>query len=232
MRVFIAGVDGYLGWALAQYLIARRHEVAGCDLYLRRDWVAEMGSQSATPIRRMTERLQAFRENFGTNLRFIRGNVIDYHFVWNFLRAFKPDAIVHLAEMPSAPYSMIDVHHCAIATIGDYLKRQACGRAVASQWIFRAGQLAHDCTAVAGHDHPLATQFAIGCQSLFAYFAEIGKRTLCAAQIGHGHGRQLHPVEFFGRESDRHSQHRAENACVSQHSPKRLALTKRFDFHA
>ena len=111
MRIFIAGVDGYLGWPLSMYLTARGHEVAGADCYYRRDWVAEMGSQSATPIRRMTERLQAFRENFGTNLQFIRGDMTDYNFVWNFFRAFQPEAIVHLAEMPSAPYSMIDVHH-------------------------------------------------------------------------------------------------------------------------
>ena len=111
MRVFIAGVDGYLGWTLGMYLTARGHTVAGADCYFRRDWVAEMGSQSATPIRRMTERLQAFRENFGTNLQFIRGEMSDYNFVWNFFRSFQPEAIVHLAEMPSAPYSMIDVHH-------------------------------------------------------------------------------------------------------------------------
>jgi len=60
----------------------------------------------------MTDRLQAFRENFGTNLQFIRGDITDYNFVWNFIRAYEPEAIVHLAEMPSAPYSMIDVHHC------------------------------------------------------------------------------------------------------------------------
>jgi len=114
MRVFIAGVDGYLGWSLAQHLTARGHEVAGCDCYLRRDWVAETGSQSATPIARMTERLQAFRERYGRNLRFIRGNLTDYRFVWNFLRSFKPEAIVHLGEMPSAPFSMIDIDHCVL----------------------------------------------------------------------------------------------------------------------
>ncbi len=51
MRIFIAGVDGYLGWTLAQYLTTRGNEVAGCDLFLRRKWVEEMGSQSAIPIR-------------------------------------------------------------------------------------------------------------------------------------------------------------------------------------
>ncbi len=121
MRVFIAGVDGYLGWPLAMYLTARGHDVAGADCYHRRDWVAEMGSQSATPIKRMTGRLQAFRENFGTNLQFIRGDMTDYNFVWNFFRSFQPEAIVHLAEMPSAPYSMMDVQHCTFTHTNNLL---------------------------------------------------------------------------------------------------------------
>jgi len=113
MRVFIAGVDGYLGWALAQYLVALGHEVAGCDLFLRRTWVEEIGSQSATPIRSMEERLAAFKENFDQELIFKKGDLKDYDFVLQCFRFFQPDAIVHLGEMPSAPYSMIDVHHCS-----------------------------------------------------------------------------------------------------------------------
>jgi UDP-sulfoquinovose synthase len=111
MRVLIPGVDGYLGWSLAQHLATRGHEVAGIDNYMRRDWVAEIGSQSATPIRRMTERLEAFRENFSKNLMFFRGDLADSGFVLNVFRHFRPEAIVHLGEMPSAPYSMIDVEH-------------------------------------------------------------------------------------------------------------------------
>ncbi len=111
MRTLIAGVDGYLGWALAQHLVKRGHEVAGVDAYYRRDWVAEIGSQSATPIRRMTERIEAFRENHGKNLLFSRGDLVDTNFVMNLFQRFKPEAIVHLAENPSAPFSMIDVSH-------------------------------------------------------------------------------------------------------------------------
>lgn len=111
MRVFISGVDGYLGWALSMYLVKRGHVVAGADNYSRRDWVAEVGSQSATPIRRMTERIEAFHENFGQNLRFFRGDLTNTSFVEEIFRSFKPDAVVHLGENPSAPYSMIDVHH-------------------------------------------------------------------------------------------------------------------------
>ncbi len=111
MRVLIAGVDGYLGWSLAVFLTSKGHEVAGMDMYYRRDWVAEMGSQSATPICRMSERLNAFRENFNKSLDFRKGDLLDYNFILNLFRSFKPEAIVHLCEMPSAPYSMVDVHH-------------------------------------------------------------------------------------------------------------------------
>jgi UDP-sulfoquinovose synthase len=112
MKVLIPGIDGYLGWSLAVYLAHRGHEVAGCDAYYRRDWVAEMGSQSATPIVKMSERMAAFAENFGKSLIFRRGDLQDYNVVKNLVRSFKPDAIVHLGEMPSAPYSMVDVEHC------------------------------------------------------------------------------------------------------------------------
>jgi UDP-sulfoquinovose synthase len=111
MRVFIAGIDGYLGWPLAQYLAARGHEVAGNDVFLRRQWVEEVGSQSAIPVYSIEERLQAFRERYGRELMFRQGDLLDYDFVRNFFADFKPDAIVHLGEMPSAPYSMIDQKH-------------------------------------------------------------------------------------------------------------------------
>ena len=111
MRVFIAGVDGYLGWSLAQYLAARGHEVAGADKFLRRQWVAEMGSDSMIPIADMDERLRAFQERYAQELRFYEGDLSDYDFVDGIFADFEPEAVVHLGEMPSAPYSMIDVAH-------------------------------------------------------------------------------------------------------------------------
>ncbi len=119
MKVFIAGIDGYLGWTLSMYLTARNHEVSGCDNFMRRDWVAERGSQSATPIKEMTERLEAFKENFNSGLQFRRGNLQDYNFVLDCIRSFQPDAIVHLGEMPSAPYSMVDVHHAVFTQVNN-----------------------------------------------------------------------------------------------------------------
>jgi UDP-sulfoquinovose synthase len=111
MRVFVAGIDGYLGWPLAQYLTARGHEVAGADLLLRRQWVEEIGSISAIPVYSYEERLAGFRERYGKSLDFRVGDLCDYAFVRDFLAEFMPDAIVHVGQNPSAPYSMLDQAH-------------------------------------------------------------------------------------------------------------------------
>ncbi len=113
MKVFIAGVDGYLGWPLAQYLAARGHTIGGIDALLRRTWVTEAGGSTAIPIAGINDRLQAFDEHFGARLHFTDGNLLDYEHLKKALRDFQPDAVVHLAEMPSAAYSMIDAAHSA-----------------------------------------------------------------------------------------------------------------------
>jgi len=112
MKVFIAGMDGYLGWSLAVYLTAKGFEVGGTDIYLRRKCVDEMQSQSVTPIKDMPERINALKEKYQKNIYFKEGDLTNYNFVKQCFEEFKPDAIVHLGEIPSAPYSMIDLKHC------------------------------------------------------------------------------------------------------------------------
>lgn len=112
MKVLICGVDGYLGWTLAQYLAARGHKVAGVDNYSRREWVKKQGGRSIMPIVHMNDRLEAFQRKYDDNLVFWEGNICDYHFTKNVIQRFQPDTIVHFAEMPSAPYSMIDFDYC------------------------------------------------------------------------------------------------------------------------
>ena len=111
MRVLIAGIDGYLGWPLAQHLAARGHEIAGIDLFLRRRWVDEMQSVSAIPIASWDDRTRWFHERFGYAPTFRAGDLCDPALVRALLADFRPDAVVHLGEMPSAPYSMMDVEH-------------------------------------------------------------------------------------------------------------------------
>ena len=101
-------MDGYLGWSLAQHLARRGHEVAGADALMRRSWVDEMGSVSAIPIADVDDRLSALREYTGQAVPFWRGDLCDYGLVERIFREFEPEAVIHLGECPSAPYSMID----------------------------------------------------------------------------------------------------------------------------
>ena len=111
MRVFIAGLDGYLGWPLTLHLIAKGHYVGGIDNFSRRSWVKEVGSHSAIPIFSIEERFQAIEDLYHQRPTFFQGNLCDYQFVKFAINEFKPDVIIHLGECPSAPYSMIDVEH-------------------------------------------------------------------------------------------------------------------------
>ncbi|UCD13550.1 MAG: GDP-mannose 4,6-dehydratase [Thermoplasmatales archaeon] len=111
MRVMILGIDGYLGWPLALKLAKLGCKVSGVDNYLRRDMVMEKGSHTAVPIQRMTERLQAAKKH-GININFRRIDIrSELHKLREFMDEIKPEAIVHYAEIPSAPYSMVDAEH-------------------------------------------------------------------------------------------------------------------------
>jgi UDP-sulfoquinovose synthase len=111
MRVLIAGADGYLGWPLMQHLAGRGHEVAGIDNGARRRWVAEMGSVSAIPIAEPAARRAAFAARHGAPPAWWDGDVRDLDLVRGVFADWAPDAVVHLGECPSAPYSMIDAEH-------------------------------------------------------------------------------------------------------------------------
>jgi UDP-sulfoquinovose synthase len=111
MRIMILGIDGYLGWTLALWLGSLGFQVSGIDNYGRRDWVMERGSHTVVPIARMTERLEAAREVLGININFRKMDIAERGRLQEFVEEVKPEAIVHYAECPSAPYSMIDADH-------------------------------------------------------------------------------------------------------------------------
>jgi|SRR5271157_803514 len=117
MKVLVTGIDGYSGWPLALHLLQRGHEVFGIDNFATRRRVNEVGSWSAVPLPSFPNRQKAVKELLGKDLGFYRGDLGNYEFVHNVLDHEKPDAIVHLAEQRSAPYSMIDVHHAVTTQV-------------------------------------------------------------------------------------------------------------------
>lgn len=111
MRIAVLGGDGYCGWATALYLATKGHSVAIVDNFVRRQWDYELGVQTLTPIRPLSERLAAWHQLTGLAIELFVGDVSDYDFLSSMIKTFQPEAVVHFAEQRSAPYSMIDRKH-------------------------------------------------------------------------------------------------------------------------
>ena len=112
MRVLILGGDGYLGWPTAMRFSNRGHEVHVVDDYLRRRAHAEAGTDSLTPIAAgLPQRVAAWKDVSGHEIGFTEGDLCDWDLTRGLFETFRPDAVVHYGEMPSAPYSMKDRDH-------------------------------------------------------------------------------------------------------------------------
>jgi UDP-sulfoquinovose synthase len=107
MRILILGGDGYLGWPTALRFSARGHEVSVVDNFARRRWHREHGTASLTPIAELDERIEAWREASGKQIRGYAGGVEDGDLLEEVVAETRPEAVVHYGQQPSAPFSML-----------------------------------------------------------------------------------------------------------------------------
>jgi len=106
MKVLILGGDGYLGWPTAMDFAAKGHQVCIMDNYLRRNIARETCSEALMPNPNMHERAAIFEAETGKKIVVVIGDCADFRKLADTVRDFGPDAVVHYAEQPSAPYSM------------------------------------------------------------------------------------------------------------------------------
>ena len=107
MRVLVLGGDGYLGWPTSMMLAAGGHEVLAVDNYLRRTMARQTCSEALVESPNLVERARIFHAAWGKDVSVRIGDVTDYRFVAEVFRDFGPEAVVHYAEQPSGPYSMM-----------------------------------------------------------------------------------------------------------------------------
>ncbi len=108
MRVLILGGDGYIGWPTAMKLSAAGHEVLVTDNYMRRNLMRETDSEALFEVPNLHERARIWEESSGKTVGVEIGDLDDWDFISGVFESFKPETIIHYAEQPSAPYSMID----------------------------------------------------------------------------------------------------------------------------
>jgi len=107
MRVLILGGDGYLGWPTAMAFAAQGHTVCAVDNYLRRNIARETDSEALIPCPNLRARAEIFAAVHGRTLRTEILDCTDFRRLEWLVEDFHPEAIIHYAEQPSAPYSMM-----------------------------------------------------------------------------------------------------------------------------
>lgn len=106
MKIIILGGDGYLGWPTSMDLAAKGHEVLSIDNYSRRTIAMQTSSEALIETPNLEERAKIFKAVSGKEVHVSIGDLKDFRFIEQHVKDFQPDAVVHYAEQPSAPYSL------------------------------------------------------------------------------------------------------------------------------
>ena len=131
-HILILGGDGYLGWPTAMYFSSRGYKVTVVDNYFRRNACTELDSGMLYTVPTLIERAKLWHELTGIeikvvitdlanpeNMRQLFDGRVNYN--WSIDKKFSgiPETVVHYAEQPSAPYSILDYQHADITLINN-----------------------------------------------------------------------------------------------------------------
>lgn len=134
MHVLILGGDGYLGWPTAMYFSKRGFDVTIVDNYFRRNACTELDVGMLYVIPTLVERAKIWFEHTGLEIKVVVGDLTDpenmrnlfngrVQYCWPEKAQFQglPETVVHYAEQPSAPYSVMDYKHANITISNNLL---------------------------------------------------------------------------------------------------------------
>lgn len=119
MKILILGGDGYLGWPTAMHFSARGDDVLVVDNFAKRRWELEDGVQPLMSIPTLHHRIAIWKQETGKDIKLEVADICNHRVLYNITEKFKPDAIIHYGEQPSAPYSMISREKCVYTQINN-----------------------------------------------------------------------------------------------------------------
>jgi UDP-sulfoquinovose synthase len=124
MHICILGGDGYLGWPTALSFSEKGYAVTVVDNYFRRNACIELDVGMLYPVPTLVERARIWHELTGREIKVVIGDLRDPEimrslfdgrtgYAWARDGRFTgvPDTVVHYAEQPSAPYSLLSYKH-------------------------------------------------------------------------------------------------------------------------
>jgi len=120
-HILILGGDGYLGWPTAMYFSNRGYSVTVVDNYWRRNACNTIDVGMLCPVPTLQERAKIWHELTGQEIKVVIGDLADPEVMRSFFNGLVtydwaidpsftgiPETVVHYAEQPSAPYSLIN----------------------------------------------------------------------------------------------------------------------------
>jgi UDP-sulfoquinovose synthase len=134
MRILILGGDGYLGWPTAIYFSQRGHDVTVVDNYFRRNACTELDVGMLYPVPTLVERAMIWHAKTGLEIKVVIGDLTNpetmrslfdgrVQYSWAIRPDFSgiPETVIHYAEQPSAPYSLINYKYANITIANNLL---------------------------------------------------------------------------------------------------------------
>lgn len=131
-HILILGGDGYLGWPTAMYFSRRGYQVTVVDNYFRRNACTELDIGMLYSVPTLIERAKIWYEKTGYEIKVVIGDLADtelmrslfdgrvtYQWAVNPNFSGIPDTVVHYAEQPSAPYSLINYHYADVTVVNN-----------------------------------------------------------------------------------------------------------------
>ena len=106
MKVLVLGADGYLGWPTVMHLASKGYDVVAVDDYSRRLNAKNCNSEALLDSPLLDVRSELFEGLIGHKIKVVIGDCSDYSFTSKLFEVEMPNAVVHYAEQPSAPFSM------------------------------------------------------------------------------------------------------------------------------
>ncbi len=103
MKIMILGADGYLGWPTSVDLSSKNHKLLLVDNFTKKNLLKEYNRQPLVTNQPLNTRIKLLNNK---DVKFKNIDCSDYVKFSRVFKVFKPDAVIHYAELPSAPYSM------------------------------------------------------------------------------------------------------------------------------
>ena len=132
MHVLILGADGYLGWPTAMHFASLGHKVTAVDNYFRRHSCDQLDVGMLYPVPTLSQRAKIWYELTGQEIKVVIGDLAkpdcmrslfdgQAEYQWCIDSDFTglPDVVVHYAEQPSAPYSMLNYNYADLTLVNN-----------------------------------------------------------------------------------------------------------------